>query len=624
MVWSSLSAPTAGLPTLIPGIMPPMRSAISHSQTAALTQPQQMVATVGSLPQTAPLTQAASQPQYQQTAQAQFQQPLLQSQPLRLHVEPLRPPGLQPQVLPLQVQQQQQQQQLQQQQQQQQQMQQQQQQLQNQQLPVQQSSELPALQTEQPEESFLSVGEQSWESIAVEPGVSVLQGHAFSLQAGAALQDPAVPLMAGPASDPQQIHDTAYANLTKLQETWKLRRSVENSEGYFEPPVGYVIEGPTTTYTNVSRSPLGVGVFSAVWAVADRNNKLIALKIVRKQDHFQKFAQKEVATLERLCKLSENDAEGSRFICLLREHFMHQEYLCMAFEKLDTSLRTLGRQPLGKVLSFGRQLLLALRFLHDVAGLAHCDVKPDNLLVRHDGLAVKLCDFGTTRPSIELQNIDELQPLFYRAPEVFLGAPRGRKIDIWSTGCTIHELVVGRVLFRSCNTPREVMEKIMQLRGPIPETLREQGRLTNMFFSSKGFHPEVGNPVAPDAYKKVPMFGELAPYADFGKARGQTAQEQAKAQLSKLIGRTTVVAGTSKRKRELTEPEKNLQSLSALIEQCMDVDPANRASAASAVSHEVFASVDLPPVIELQEAPPLPTEEPPPLPSDEPPPPSKE
>ena len=48
----------------------------------------------------------------------------------------------------------------------------------------------------------------------------------------------------------------------------------------------------------------------------------------------------------------------------------------------------------------------------------HCDVKPDNLLLRHDGAAVLLGDFGAARSWMELQMEDELQPLFYRAPEV--------------------------------------------------------------------------------------------------------------------------------------------------------------------------------------------------------------
>jgi len=310
-------------------------------------------------------------------------------------------------------------------------------------------------------------------------------------------------------------------------------------------------------------------------------------------------------------------------VAMLRDHFIHSctgptgpvEHLCMAFEKLESNLRSIGKQPLSKVLAFSKQILRALRFLHDFVGLVHCDVKPDNLLLRWDGLGVKLCDFGTARFSNELQDVDELQPLFYRAPEVFLGSTRGRKIDIWSAGCTIYELVVGRILMRSCTSHREVVERMMQLRGAIPKSVREQGRLANAYFSPKGFHPEVGEPVDPDkTYIRKPLLGELAPYANFGSAQGQSAQNQARAQLSKLIGRTTVVSAATKKTGGPTEGERKLKELSDLLERLMEVDPLQRISAALACEHDSMQGVELPPPAELQEAPPLPEEAPPPLP----------
>merc|ERR1712050_387824 len=176
-----------------------------------------------------------------------------------------------------------------------------------------------------------------------------------------------------------------------------------------------------------------------------------------------------------------------------------------------------------------------------------CDVKPDNLLLLWDGMAVKLCDFGTARFPADLQGEDQLQPLFYRAPEVYLGSTRGRKIDMWSAGLVIFELVTGKILFRSCSSEREVMEKLMQLRGPVPSEMVYTGRLANCYFSHRTndkdktrvlqFHPEVGMPVVyEDTYKKTSMFGELAPYCDFGSGnKGQASnQALAAAQLSKL------------------------------------------------------------------------------------------
>merc|ERR1719436_577867 len=151
--------------------------------------------------------------------------------------------------------------------------------------------------------------------------------------------------------------------------------------------------------------------------------------------------------MNRIRDLADKDPDGSAQLAMLRDHFALRvgevEHLCMAFEKLESNLRTAGKQPLENVLKFSKQILV---------GLVHCDVKPDNLLLRWDGLSVKLCDFGTARFPAELQNEDQLQPLFYRAPEVYLGVTRGRKIDIWSAGLVIYELVTGRIMMRRCNS----------------------------------------------------------------------------------------------------------------------------------------------------------------------------
>jgi len=41
-----------------------------------------------------------------------------------------------------------------------------------------------------------------------------------------------------------------------------------------------------------------------------------------------------------------------------------------------------------------------------------------------------------------------VQSRSYRAPEVILGLPYDQKIDIWSFGCILAELLSGSVLFQ--------------------------------------------------------------------------------------------------------------------------------------------------------------------------------
>lgn len=439
---------------------------------------------------------------------------------------------------------------------------------------------------------------------------------------GGFVPPPAPPPPAPPPPEPEKTQEQLDREAHQ-----RLHEAIERNEGYLKAHLGYHIQdsevGP---YTVVSHEALGVGVFSVVWPCADKDNKLVAMKVIRHQDHFRKYANREVEALQKAAGLRDQDPESAAHVALLRDSFVHkvsspqgdQEYLCMCFEKLESNLRKIGKQPLEKVLQFGKQIMRALRYLHDVVQIVHCDVKSDNLLLRWDGLAVKLMDFGTARPSPELQSQDELQPLFYRAPEeVILGCTRGRKIDVWSAAFTIYELTVGRIYLRNCHTPREVLEEIMQLRGPVTKEML-QGRLAAAYFNAKGFHTEKREVVGLDSVTKRSMFSELAPYADYGNESKKTAEEQARAQLSRLIGATTVVGAAMKRTGP-TAAEKKLKQLAELLDRCLEVDPQQRLTAAEACELEVFKAVELPPMVDLQEAPPLPEEAPPPLPPDAPP-----
>jgi len=435
-----------------------------------------------------------------------------------------------------------------------------------------------------------------------------------AIQSKGSAPAPPAPQLLQPPPEPEEPPKTEEQ--LRHEANVRLQQAVERNEGYLKANLGYHITGSEVgSYTVVASDALGCGVFSVVWPCADKDNKLVAMKVIRHQDHFRKYATREVEVLKRAADLQEQDPESAALVSLLRDTFVHKvpspsgelEYLCMCFEKLESNLRKVGKQPLEKVLQFGKQIMRALRYLHDIVGIVHCDVKPDNLLLRWDGLAVKLCDFGTARPSPELQAQDELQPLFYRAPEVLLGCTRGRKIDVWSAALTIYELIVGRIYLRNCHTPREVLEEIMQLRGPVPEEMRKQGRLSPAYFSAKGFHNEARQVVDPESFEKRSLWTELSPFADYGKESKKTAQEQAKAQLSRLIGATTVVGAAMKRTGP-TPAEKRLKQLAELLDRCMEVDPNKRVTSAEACEMEVFKAVELPPMVELQEAPPLPAE----------------
>ena len=60
---------------------------------------------------------------------------------------------------------------------------------------------------------------------------------------------------------------------------------------------------------------------------------------------------------------------------------------------------------------------------------------------------VKVIDFGSSCFTTE-QLSSYVQSRSYRAPEVILGLPYGQKVDVWSLGCILAELLSGYVLFQ--------------------------------------------------------------------------------------------------------------------------------------------------------------------------------
>ena len=94
------------------------------------------------------------------------------------------------------------------------------------------------------------------------------------------------------------------------------------------------------------------------------------------------------------------------------------------------------------------QLCSALEYMHD-NWVIHRDLKTSNLLYTNGKLSI--CDFGMAR-----RYSDPIQPytkevvtLWYRPPEILLGAPTySIPVDIWSAGCIFGELISGKPLFQ--------------------------------------------------------------------------------------------------------------------------------------------------------------------------------
>jgi Tol biopolymer transport system component len=99
--------------------------------------------------------------------------------------------------------------------------------------------------------------------------------------------------------------------------------------------------------------------------------------------------------------------------------------------------------PVDQVLHMGEQIARALAAAH-ARGLVHCDIKPENLMVRQDGF-VKVMDFGLARDvaSITASSILAAGTLRYMSPEQSRGEAPSPASDVFSLGIVLYELAVG-------------------------------------------------------------------------------------------------------------------------------------------------------------------------------------
>ncbi|KAF2710396.1 serine/threonine-protein kinase-like protein [Pleomassaria siparia CBS 279.74] len=121
--------------------------------------------------------------------------------------------------------------------------------------------------------------------------------------------------------------------------------------------------------------------------------------------------------------------------------------------------------------SWASMLAQAVWFCHENFVL-HRDIKGNNVLIAADG-TLKLADFGLARSFADASRKMTCNVItrFYRPPELLLGCEHyGGKVDIWSTGIVIAELVL-RDWFLPSNTDAEQLLAITQVFGtPTEET----------------------------------------------------------------------------------------------------------------------------------------------------------
>ncbi|KAK0448897.1 kinase-like protein [Desarmillaria tabescens] len=229
-----------------------------------------------------------------------------------------------------------------------------------------------------------------------------------------------------------------------------------------------------------------------------RDNSYVALKIL--SGYYTDLVERgRVWELEALEKVS--SPPPSPHCLQLMSHFTFPgkgsagQHLCLVTKVLGGDVKSLfikhGHFP------FPLAKRIILHLLHGIAhahsrGVVHTDLKHDNVFFdipmstsdfdelltsdpprRHDpelsyeGLVTVavsqplpiptlqeamqrtflVADFGSAQP-VDVHDQEEISPIALRAPEIIIGGPWNEKVDIWSFGCLVFELITGHALFK--------------------------------------------------------------------------------------------------------------------------------------------------------------------------------
>ncbi|KAJ8748615.1 hypothetical protein K2173_007605 [Erythroxylum novogranatense] len=234
---------------------------------------------------------------------------------------------------------------------------------------------------------------------------------------------------------------------------------------------------------------LGSAAFSKAIQAHDLHTGMdVCVKIIKNNKDFFDQSLDEIKLLKYVNK---HDPADKYHILRLYDYFYYREHLLIVCELLKANLyefHKFNRESGGEVYftmprlqSITIQCLEALQFLHSL-GLIHCDLKPENILVKsYSRCEVKVIDLGSS--CFETDHLcSYVQSRSYRAPEVILGLPYDKKIDIWSLGCILAELCTGNVLFQN-DSPATLLARVIGIIGPIDQDMLAKGRDTYKYFS---------------------------------------------------------------------------------------------------------------------------------------------
>jgi serine/threonine-protein kinase len=197
---------------------------------------------------------------------------------------------------------------------------------------------------------------------------------------------------------------------------------------------------------------LGSGGMANVYRAYDHMlERIVAIKVLR-EDY-----SKDPAFRERFHQEAKAAANLSHpNIVTVHDFGLDSERLFIVMEyvpgiDLKTLIQQRGRIPVDEALPLMTQACAGIGYAHR-AGLVHCDVKPQNIMVTPDQ-RVKVADFGIARALSSITPDEKAEVVWgspqYFSPEQAAGNAPSPSSDVYSLGVVLFEMLTGRLPFNA-------------------------------------------------------------------------------------------------------------------------------------------------------------------------------
>ena len=219
---------------------------------------------------------------------------------------------------------------------------------------------------------------------------------------------------------------------------------------------------------------IGAGAFATTYRATDSIlGRPVALKVLRPElaadaTYLARFAReaRAAAAVDHpnvVHVFDFGEEEGTYYLAL---QYVHGA-------TLKDVIRERAPLPPAEAVRIGGQILRGLAAIHGT-GIVHRDVKPQNVLIDHLGVA-RITDFGIVHDTAESDaglttHGTALGTPSYMAPEQASARPVTQGTDLYATGVVLFELLTGRLPF-SAENALALMLAHVQISPPAPSAL---------------------------------------------------------------------------------------------------------------------------------------------------------